>query len=98
MAHSRTAHRPRATWLAIAVAVLIAEVFTFTHSLDADGHASGEPCKICLSLGGHSAANVSRSPLLDIPGRAPRPAIEATLPWVSVDRVPSRARDPPTFS
>jgi hypothetical protein len=98
MIQPRTARRPRATWFAVALAVLLAEVFAFAHPLDADTHGVGEPCKICLGLGSLSAANVASLPSLDMFGHSPHPGVEAPRPWVSVDRILQRARDPPQLS
>jgi hypothetical protein len=98
MSRERFHRRPRGLLLAVALTVLLAEMFAFTHPLDADAHGANEPCKICLGLGALGSADVGKTPSIAAVGPAPRPAVHVESIWTAMVFVPHRARAPPAHS
>jgi hypothetical protein len=84
---------------AVLVALLLAaEAFAVVHPLDADEHASGDPCKICLSVasfGGAAPTHAAAAVIERV--RAALPV--ATLVVLEfVARTRQVARGPPSVS
>jgi hypothetical protein len=88
------------TWLGavLAICLLLAESFAFTHELDAVAHDNGQLCAVCVSAASFGAANVTAAVHFE-------PAIAtsfvvATAGVVFLSVAPARryARGPPSVS
>ena len=88
------------TWLgaALAICLLLAESFAFTHELDAAAHDSGQVCAVCVGAASFGAANVTAAVHFE-PAIATS-FIVATAGVVFLSVVPARryARGPPSVS
>jgi len=75
-----------------------AEAMAVAHALDLDAHASGDPCKICVSAAGLASAAPASAAPAQLP-RADVPVATAQNPLVPAQR-PERAsaRGPPLVS
>ena len=87
-------------WLgaALAVCLLLAESFAFTHELDSAKHANGEVCAVCVSAASFGAANVTVAVHFDPAIATSFVVATAGIMFLSV--VPTRryARGPPSVS
>ncbi|HSC14807.1 MAG TPA: hypothetical protein VLI71_06795 [Gammaproteobacteria bacterium] len=88
------------TWLgaALAVSLLLAESFAFTHELDTATHANGEVCAVCVSAASFGAANAGAA--LRIEPAIATSFVVAAAGIVFLSVVPTRpyARGPPSVS
>ena len=84
--------------LTLAVFLLLAESFAYTHELDTSTHANGEVCAACLSTASFGAANAGAA--LHFEPAIATSLIVASAGSVFLSVVPTRryARGPPSVS
>ncbi|MGB7214938.1 MAG: hypothetical protein WBE98_07855 [Gammaproteobacteria bacterium] len=94
----RTLSKPLAAAALTLIAFVVAEAVSLVHPLDADQHANGEACTVCISVAGLGAGAPSRT----LPSETPRVAVRASFSIVlqvdpsTVDR--PAARGPPRMA
>lgn len=79
----------------LALVLLAAETFAFGHPLDFHAHASDEPCKICISVGGLAAGAVGKPALPAFDAAAPAPVVATFRPSGRAAVAAYFARGPP---
>lgn len=88
------------TWVgAVLIALLLlADVFAATHPFDADAHANGQSCAVCLSAAALGAGAVPA--VVHFDAVVATPVVAAVVVAVFVSVVPTRryARGPPEGS
>lgn len=88
------------TWLgaALALSLLLAESFAFTHELDTAAHDNGQVCAVCVSAASFGAANVTAA--MHFEPAIATSFVVATAGSVFLSVVPTRryARGPPSVS